>query len=74
VKIKTAAHQQGMIQIVRDFCDHSNAACEHCRFPELVRAAVWLRAGEYSQPLARLHLTQKPLLNSIQRHIVRVIL
>lgn len=39
VKIKTAAHQQGLIQIVRDFCDHSNAACEHCRFPELVRAA-----------------------------------
>jgi hypothetical protein len=39
VKIKTAAHQQGLIQIVRDFCDHSNSACEHCRFPELVRAA-----------------------------------
>jgi hypothetical protein len=38
-KPKTAAHQQGLIQIVRDFCDHSNAACEHCRFPELVRAA-----------------------------------
>ncbi|MDB6041093.1 MAG: hypothetical protein JWM99_4934 [Verrucomicrobiales bacterium] len=30
--------QQGLIQIVRDFCDHSNALCEHCRFPELVSA------------------------------------
>jgi hypothetical protein len=38
-KLATAAQQQGLIQIVRDFCDHSNAACEHCRFPELVRAA-----------------------------------
>jgi hypothetical protein len=32
-----AAAQQGMIQIVRDFCDHSNAICEDCQFPELVR-------------------------------------
>jgi hypothetical protein len=35
---RTAAHQQGLMQIVRDFCDHSNAACESCRFPDLVRA------------------------------------
>ncbi len=35
--LKTAAEQQGLIQIVRDFCDHSNAVCESCRFPELVR-------------------------------------
>lgn len=40
VKLETAARQQGLIQIVRDFCDHSNAACDHCRFPELVRAAA----------------------------------
>ena len=33
----SAAEQQGLIQIVRDFCDHSNAVCENCRFPELVR-------------------------------------
>lgn len=39
-KARTAAQQQGMIQIVRDFCDHSNAACERCRFPDLVRAAA----------------------------------
>jgi hypothetical protein len=28
------------LQIVRDFCEHSNAVCEQCRFPELVRAAI----------------------------------
>lgn len=39
-KPRSAAHQQGLIQIVRDFCDHSNAACEHCRFPEMVRSAA----------------------------------
>ena len=38
--LKTAAAQQGLIQVVRDFCEHSNAACEECRFPELVRAAT----------------------------------
>lgn len=35
--LKTAAAQQGLLQIVRDFCDHSNALCESCRFPEFVR-------------------------------------
>jgi hypothetical protein len=38
VKIfRTAAAQQGLMQIVRDFCEHSNAVCDDCRFPELVR-------------------------------------
>ncbi|HUA68511.1 MAG TPA: DUF2851 family protein [Candidatus Saccharimonadales bacterium] len=32
-----AAVQQGLMQIVRDFCGNSNAVCENCRFPELVR-------------------------------------
>ena len=32
-----AAAQQGLLQILRDFCDHSNALCENCQFPELVR-------------------------------------
>lgn len=32
-----AAQQQGLIQIVRDFCDSSNAVCDQCQFPELVR-------------------------------------
>ena len=35
--LRTAAMQQGLLQIVRDFCAHSNALCENCRFPELVR-------------------------------------
>ena len=35
--LKTAAAQQGLIQIVRDFCDRSNAACDDCKFPEMVR-------------------------------------
>lgn len=32
-----AALQQGLLQVVRDFCEHSNALCEHCEFPRLVR-------------------------------------
>jgi len=32
-----AAAQQGLLQIVRDYCEHSNALCADCRFPELVR-------------------------------------
>jgi len=35
--LRTAAAQQGLMQIVRDFCAHSNAACDGCNFPELVR-------------------------------------
>jgi hypothetical protein len=31
-----AAAQQGLLQIVRDFCDHSNAVCDPCRLPALV--------------------------------------
>jgi hypothetical protein len=34
----TASAQQGLLQIIRDFCDHSNSVCDHCRFPELVQA------------------------------------
>jgi hypothetical protein len=36
--LRSAAEQQGLMQIVRDFCEHSNAVCDDCRFPELVRA------------------------------------
>ncbi|MDA1273050.1 MAG: DUF2851 family protein [Verrucomicrobia bacterium] len=32
-----AALQQGILQIVRDFCNQSNSLCEHCGFPDLVR-------------------------------------
>ena len=35
--LRNAAQQQGLMQIVRDFCDHSNAICDHCGFPELVK-------------------------------------
>jgi hypothetical protein len=34
--LKSAAAQQGLMQIVRDFCSRSNAICDDCRFPELV--------------------------------------
>jgi hypothetical protein len=36
--LKGAAQQQGLMQIVRDFCEHSNAVCADCRFPELVQS------------------------------------
>jgi hypothetical protein len=32
-----AAQQQGLLQIVRDFCEHANAVCADCHFPDLVR-------------------------------------
>jgi hypothetical protein len=35
--LNRAAAQQGLMQIVRDFCEHSNAVCDDCRFPDLVR-------------------------------------
>lgn len=34
---RTAAAQQGLLQIVRDFCQRADALCAGCRFPELVR-------------------------------------
>jgi hypothetical protein len=34
---RTAAAQQGLLQIVRDYCDHSNAICQNCLFPTLVK-------------------------------------
>jgi Protein of unknown function (DUF2851) len=36
--LQGAAAQQGLLQILRDFCEHSNALCENCTFPELVRS------------------------------------
>jgi hypothetical protein len=33
--LRSAAEQQGLMQIVRDFCEHSNAVCENCRLPAL---------------------------------------
>jgi len=34
--LRGAASQQGLLQIVRDFCNHSNAVCDDCAFPGLV--------------------------------------
>lgn len=36
--LRTAAQQQGLLQIVRDFCEHSDAVCANCRFPDLARS------------------------------------
>lgn len=35
---KQAFHQQGLLQIVEDFCEHSNARCDKCLFPQLLRS------------------------------------
>lgn len=43
-----AAAQQGLLQIVRDFCDHSNALCDHCRLPQLIKDFA---ADKISKPL-----------------------
>ena len=36
-RLSGAAAQQGLLQVVRDFCEHSNSLCADCPFPELVR-------------------------------------
>ena len=33
----TAALQQGLLQVVRDFCGHSNALCDNCVLPERLK-------------------------------------
>ncbi len=35
--LPNAAAQQGLMQMVRDFCDHSNALCDNCQLPKLVQ-------------------------------------
>lgn len=35
--LKTASAQQGLLQIVRDFCGNTDATCAGCQFPDLVR-------------------------------------
>ena len=35
---RTAAAQQGLLQIVRDYCQAAGPLCSECRFPELIRA------------------------------------
>lgn len=36
--LRGAAMQQGLLQVVKDFCEHSNALCAECRFPALVKS------------------------------------
>ncbi|MGV3757092.1 MAG: DUF2851 family protein [Verrucomicrobiota bacterium] len=38
--LKCAAEQQGLIQIVRDFCDHADATCADCPFPGLINGVT----------------------------------
>lgn len=37
-RLATAAAQQGLIQITRDYCDHAPTTCENCHFPDLMRS------------------------------------
>lgn len=39
-QLPDAATQQGLMQIVHDFCDHSNAVCDACKLPESLRDFV----------------------------------
>ncbi len=49
--LKTAAQQQGLMQIVRDFCDHSDAACQQCQFPEFISAAAAAATSVEGRPV-----------------------
>ena len=35
--LKGAAAQQGLLQVQADFCNQTNALCDDCVFPDLVR-------------------------------------
>jgi hypothetical protein len=39
-RLRSAAVQQGLLQILHDFCDQSDALCQDCAFPDLVRSCV----------------------------------
>jgi hypothetical protein len=36
-RLNSAASQQGLLQIIHDFCDQTDALCTDCAFPDLVR-------------------------------------
>ncbi len=38
IPFKSASTQQGLLQIIHDFCDRTNALCTDCAFPDLVRS------------------------------------
>ena len=39
-RLKTAASQQGLLQVLHDFCDQTNSLCTDCVFPDLVKGFV----------------------------------
>jgi hypothetical protein len=41
-----AAAQQGLMQLVADFCAHSNSICDRCQLPALVREWPSVTGGE----------------------------
>lgn len=43
--IRTAARQQGLLQVFHDFCLNDRSGCRHCQFPDLVREFVAQRSG-----------------------------
>ena len=45
-RLQGAAQQQGVLQVVRDFCDHAPATCEDCSFPDLVQSWPDQRGGK----------------------------
>jgi hypothetical protein len=38
--LKGAAAQQGLIQMIRDFCERTNSLCDSCKLPGLVAGFV----------------------------------
>lgn len=40
IHFKTASSQQGLLQIIHDFCDQTNALCTGCALPDLVRSCM----------------------------------
>lgn len=40
-RLKTAASQQGLLQILHDFCDQTDALCTDCQFPDLVKGLLY---------------------------------
>jgi hypothetical protein len=43
-RFRTAGAQQGLLQIVHDFCDHSNAVCDGCKLPALLNEWIYADA------------------------------
>ncbi|MCX7824926.1 MAG: DUF2851 family protein [Verrucomicrobiae bacterium] len=43
--IRTAARQQGLLQIFHDFCLNDRSGCRQCQFPDLAREFVMQRSG-----------------------------